>query len=80
MANITLSELNHAGVELFQDSESFFSELKDVDAISGGSYGYGGGGSYVSDMSFLTKLAEVFVGTYAIGHITYLAKSISSGW
>ncbi|WP_414530168.1 hypothetical protein, partial [Nodularia chucula] len=67
MANITLSELNNAGVELFQDSESFFSELQDVDAISGGS---SGSQPYFSDMSFLTKLAEVFVGTYAIGHIT----------
>ena len=32
MANIILSELNNAGVELFQDSESFLNELKDVDA------------------------------------------------
>ncbi|TVP61659.1 MAG: hypothetical protein EA343_13555 [Nodularia sp. (in: Bacteria)] len=78
MANITLSELNNAGVELFEDSESFLNELKNVDSISGGSsYGYGG---YVSDMSFLTKLAEAFVGTYAIGHVTYLAKSFSYGY
>ena len=77
MANIILSELNNAGVELFQDSESFLNELKNVDSISGGSsYGYGGGG-YVSDISTLTKLAEAFVGTYAIGHVTYLAKSFS---
>ncbi|MBE9198753.1 MULTISPECIES: hypothetical protein [unclassified Nodularia (in: cyanobacteria)] len=75
MANITLSELNNAGVELFQDSESFFNELKDVDSISGGSTS-----GYVSDISTLTKLAEVFVTTYAIGHVTYLAKSISSGY
>ncbi|WP_414564194.1 MULTISPECIES: hypothetical protein [unclassified Anabaena] len=77
MANITLSELNIAGSELFQDSESFLNELKDVDVISGGSYGYGGGG-YFSDASTLTKLAEAFVTTYAIGHVTYLAKSFSS--
>ncbi len=75
MANITLSELNNAGVELFQDSESFLNELKDVDSISGGSTG-----SYVSDMSFLTKLAEAFVTVYAIGHVTYLAKSFTSGY
>ncbi|TVP61658.1 MAG: hypothetical protein EA343_13545 [Nodularia sp. (in: Bacteria)] len=77
MANITLSELNNAGAELFQDSESFLNELKDVDAISGGSYGYGG---YVSDMSTLTKLAEAFVTVYAIGHVTVLAKSFSYGY
>ncbi|WP_339459167.1 hypothetical protein [Nodularia spumigena] len=77
MANITLSELNNAGAELFQDSESFLNELKDVDSISGGStdtYGY------VSDISTLTKLAEAFVFTYSIGHVTYLAKSISYGY
>ncbi len=77
MANITLSELNNAGAELFQDSESFLNELKDVDAISGGSsYNQG----YVSDMSTLTKLAEAFVTTYAIGHVTVLAKSFSYGY
>ncbi|HYW18595.1 MAG TPA: hypothetical protein VE956_04640 [Nodularia sp. (in: cyanobacteria)] len=77
MANITLSELNNAGVELFQDSESFLNELKNVDSISGGSTD-----AYVgySDMSTLTKLAEAFVTTYAIGHITYLAKSFSGGY
>jgi hypothetical protein len=73
MANITLSELNIAGSELFQDSESFLNELKDVDVISGGSYNHG-----FSDASTLTKLAEAFVTTYAIGHVTYLAKSFSS--
>jgi hypothetical protein len=79
MANITLSELHNAGAELFQDSESFLNELQDVDAISGGSesgYGYGYGHG-VSDMTTLTKLAEAFVMTYAIGHVTILAKSIS---
>ncbi|GAX34667.1 hypothetical protein [Nodularia sp. NIES-3585] len=75
MANITLSELNNAGVELFQDSESFLNELKDVDSISGGSTS-----GYVSDISTLTKLAEAFVFTYSIGHVTYLAKSFSYGY
>ncbi|MDB9375017.1 hypothetical protein [Nodularia sphaerocarpa] len=77
MANITLSELNNAGVELFQDSESFLNELKDVDSISGGSTSHQ---PYVSDISTLTKLAEAFVTTYAIGHVTYLAKSFSYGY
>ncbi|WP_414520983.1 hypothetical protein [Umezakia ovalisporum] len=89
MANITLSQLNNAGAELFQDSESFLNELKDVDAIVGGSsdsasasasasdtyYGY-----HVSDISSLTKLAEAFVMTYSIGHVTFLAKSFSHGY
>ncbi len=80
MANITLSELNNAGAELFQDSESFLNELKDVDAISGGrTYGYGYQ-THVSDMSALTKLAEAFVISYAIGHVTVLAKSFSYGY
>ena len=81
MANITLSELHNAGAELFQDSESFLNELQDVDAISGGEasgyYGYGYRHTYVSDMSTLTKLAEAFVMSYAIGHVTILAKSVS---
>ncbi|MBW4614607.1 MAG: hypothetical protein KME21_15290 [Desmonostoc vinosum HA7617-LM4] len=70
MANITLSEL-HVGSQLFQDSESFLNDLSDVDAISGGSYGF-------SDMSGFDKLIEGYVNIYAIGHIAYLAKSFSS--
>ncbi|MCG6135290.1 MAG: hypothetical protein MET45_11590 [Nostoc sp. LLA-1] len=84
MANITLSELHAAGSELFQDSESFLNELSDVDTIAGGSYGgYNHSGqnqSGYSDISTLTKLAEAFVTVYAIGHVTYLAKSFSSGY
>ncbi|WP_414542887.1 hypothetical protein [Nostoc sp. CCY0012] len=79
MANITLSELHTAGSELFQDSESFLNELSDVDSINGGSYGGYSHGGY-SDISTLTKLAEAFVTVYAIGHVTYLAKSFSSGY
>jgi hypothetical protein len=81
MANITLSELNIAGSELFQDSESFLNELNDVEISGGSGYGYGHGGyAGFSDASTLTKLAEAFVTTYAIGHVTYLAKSISYGY
>ena len=81
MANITLSELHAAGSELFQDSESFLNEFSDVDSISGGQIGFGGGGlaaqAAVSDPKTLTKLAEAFVTVYAIGHVTVLAKSFS---
>ncbi|MEH2296942.1 hypothetical protein [Nostoc sp.] len=31
MASITISELRPAGIDLFHDSESFFSELTDAD-------------------------------------------------
>jgi hypothetical protein len=74
MANINLSELQNAGTELFQDSESFLNELQDVDAISGGSTATTSG---VSNPITLTKLAEAFVAVYAIGHVTVLAKSFS---
>ncbi|MBE9238103.1 hypothetical protein IQ227_19250 [Anabaena aphanizomenioides LEGE 00250] len=76
MASIKLSELQVAGSELFQDSESFLNEMSDVNSISV----YGGYNSTVSDMSTLTKLAEAFVNTYGIGHIGYLAKSYSEKW
>jgi hypothetical protein len=80
MANIKLSELNAAGSELFQDSESFLTEFSDVDSISGGQIGIataGGTGTYASNPLTLTKLAEAFVITYAVDHVTLLAKSFS---
>ena len=82
MANITLSELHNAGAELFQDSESFLNELQDVDAISGGTTTTTGARTTtgVSNPFTLTKLAEAFVTTYAIGHVTILAKSVSRNW
>ncbi|MBW4614605.1 MAG: hypothetical protein KME21_15280 [Desmonostoc vinosum HA7617-LM4] len=70
MANITLSEL-HVGSQLFQDSESFLNDLSDVDGISGGDYGF-------SDFYGFDKIIEGYVNVYAIGHVTYLAKSFSS--
>ncbi|MDP5337865.1 MAG: hypothetical protein NWQ28_04735 [Nodularia sp. (in: cyanobacteria)] len=75
MANINLFELNAAGSELFNDSESFLNEFSDVDSISGGQGGYAGG---VSNPATLMKLAEAFVSIYAIGHVTVLAKSFSA--
>ncbi|AFY42940.1 hypothetical protein [Nostoc sp. PCC 7107] len=81
MANITLSELNIAGSQLFQDSESFLNDLSDVDlsAAHGGNnanyadYGYGSD-SYIS---VFNKLIEGFVVVYAIQHIFSIAKSFS---
>ncbi|WP_445635612.1 Bacteriocin [Nostoc sp. DSM 114161] len=72
MANITLSELYVSGSELFEGTESFLNDLSDADSISGGNY------DGFSDISTLTKLAEAYVDTYAIGHITFVAKSYSS--
>ncbi|MBW4678014.1 MAG: hypothetical protein KME52_29690 [Desmonostoc geniculatum HA4340-LM1] len=74
MANITLSELYVSGSELFEGTESFLNDLSDADSISGGNQWSG-----FSDISTLTKLAEAYVDTYAIGHITFLAKSYSGG-
>ncbi|MBD2520608.1 hypothetical protein H6G93_37850 [Nostoc sp. FACHB-973] len=71
MANITLSELYVSGSELFEGTESFLNDLSDIDSISGGD------SSHFSDISTLTKLAEAYVDTYAIGHITFVAKSFS---
>jgi hypothetical protein len=82
MANITLSELNVAGSELFQDSESFLNELSNLDAIAGGAgrqigFGAGAGITAASNPMTLMKLAEAFVTVYAIDHVTLLAKSFS---
>ncbi|MBE9209811.1 hypothetical protein IQ244_25620 [Nostoc sp. LEGE 06077] len=80
MANITLSELNVAGSQLFQDSESFLNDLSDVDlnAAHGGNnanyYDYDGSDSYIS---VFNKLIEGFVDVYAIQHIFSIAKSFS---
>ncbi|MBE8988356.1 hypothetical protein [Nostoc sp. LEGE 12450] len=48
MASIALSQLNATGSELFQDSESFLSDLNNVDSIT--IYGGGEGGD-VSNVS-----------------------------
>ncbi|WP_414549354.1 hypothetical protein [Anabaena sp. CCY 0017] len=82
MATINLYELNATGSELFQDSESFLNEFNELDFISGGESSQASDAGYynpISDLSTLTKLAEAFVATYAIGHITVLAKSFSYG-
>ncbi len=79
MANIKLSELHAAGSELFHDSESFLNEFSDVDSISGGQVTIATGATVVaaSNPFTLTKLAEAFVITYAVEHVTILAKSFS---
>ncbi|HYW20171.1 MAG TPA: hypothetical protein VE956_12830 [Nodularia sp. (in: cyanobacteria)] len=71
MATINLSQLYATGSELFHDSENFLNELSDVDSSSKGQYNVVGG------IFSLTALAGAFVGTYGIGHGTYMAKSYS---
>jgi hypothetical protein len=71
MANITLSQLYATGWELFHDSESFLYELSNIDSSSKGEYNIVGG------IITLTALAGTFIGTYGIGHATYVAKSYS---
>ncbi|OCQ92783.1 hypothetical protein BCD64_08550 [Nostoc sp. MBR 210] len=75
MANITLTELNAVGSQLFQDSESFLNDLSEVDAIAAN----GANGSSVSDFYGFNKLIEGFVDVYAIQHIFGIAKSFSKG-
>ncbi len=71
MATITLDQLYATGSELFHDSESFLNELSDVDSSSKDQYNVVGG------IITFTAFAGAFVGTYAIGHATYVAKSYS---
>ncbi|MFN6518970.1 MAG: hypothetical protein RMY29_031375 [Nostoc sp. CreGUA01] len=73
MANITLSELYISGSELFEGTESFLTDLSDVDSISGGNSWSG-----FSDLSTLIKLAEAYVDVYAIAQIAFIATSYSN--
>ncbi|MDB9539280.1 hypothetical protein NWP21_11810 [Anabaenopsis sp. FSS-46] len=71
MATITLSQLYATGSELFHDSQSFLDELSDIDSSAKGQYNLVGG------IITFTALAGTFIGTYGIGHATYIAKSYS---
>jgi len=78
MANITLSQLNVTGSELFQDSESYLNELNDAASVSV----HGGGGSDFSGFGaygdFGVKYLEFLVDGYAIASIKHIAKSFSN--
>lgn len=79
MANITLWELNFAGSQLFQASESFMDDLNKVEAIAvyGGdnSPSYNSGYSFGSYVSTFNKLIEAFVDVYAIQLIFKIATT-----
>ncbi|AFZ27363.1 hypothetical protein Cylst_5338 [Cylindrospermum stagnale PCC 7417] len=79
MATIKLSELQIAGSELFQDSESFINELNDVASVSvhGGGHdsGFSDYGHFGAD--FGKKYLEYLVNGYAVSTIKEIAKSYS---
>lgn len=81
MATIKLSELQIAGSELFQDSESFINDLNDAASISvhGGdnssSSGFSEYGAFGAD--FGVKFLEYLVNGYAVSTVKEIAKSFS---
>ncbi|OUL28974.1 hypothetical protein BV372_24250 [Nostoc sp. T09] len=75
MANIKVSELNLAGAELFQDSESFLNDLTDVDTTAV----HGGEGAYFPEFSDLGyKVLEYGLVGFGITNIVSLVKSFST--
>jgi len=76
MANIKISELNAAGSELFNDSESFLNELTDVTSMSvyGGNGGYGGSQITSKAASFLTNIVGAFANLAALDFVYKLAS------
>lgn len=75
MANIKVSELNLAGAELFQDSESFLNDLTDMDTTSV----HGGAGAYFPEFSKLGyKVLEYGLVGFGITNITSLVQSFST--
>ncbi|WP_353929882.1 hypothetical protein WJM97_16465 [Okeanomitos corallinicola TIOX110] len=74
MANINITELNIAGSELFQDSESFLNEMNDSEGI----LVQGGSGSYFPDLlDYSVKSYEFALLGFAIDSVVSLAKSFS---
>jgi hypothetical protein len=74
MANIKLSELNIAGSELFQDSESFLNDMSDVD----GNLVQGGRASTIGQLiDYGIKSKEFVLLGFAIDSAVSLAKSFT---
>jgi hypothetical protein len=74
MANITLSQLNNSGADLFQDSESFLNDMSDIDNISI----QGGSGSGITNLiEYSIKDKEFVLLGFAIDNVVSLAKSFS---
>ncbi|MHC0064737.1 hypothetical protein ACWATR_17855 [Nostoc sp. UIC 10890] len=74
MATITLSELYLAGSELFQDSESFLTELNEMNSVSV----HGGQGEGYDDfLTYGEKGFEFSILGLGINNVVSLAKSFS---
>ncbi|MFW9263610.1 hypothetical protein A4S05_28080 [Nostoc sp. KVJ20] len=71
MANITLSELQ-VGSVLFQDSESFLTDLNDMNAVYGGE-GYG----FDPFLEYGAKGFEFSILGLGVNNVVSLAKSFS---
>ncbi|MHC0064733.1 hypothetical protein ACWATR_17835 [Nostoc sp. UIC 10890] len=74
MAQITLSELYLTGSELFQDSESFLTELNEMNSIAV----HGGQGEGYDDfLTYGEKGFEFSILGLGINNVVSLAKSFS---
>ncbi|MBI1241670.1 hypothetical protein [Umezakia ovalisporum] len=78
MANIILSQLHHAGSELFHDSEGFLHQLSDVDPISGGQATVATATTNaLSNLAILFQILDAYTLVDAMDQVTLLAKSFS---
>jgi hypothetical protein len=76
MAFIAVNELSITGSELFQDSESYLTELNNLDAVNGGRYiGYFGGAATIYDL--VAKGFEFGLYTLGFDVILHFTKSFS---
>ncbi|BAZ29279.1 hypothetical protein NIES4074_17210 [Cylindrospermum sp. NIES-4074] len=73
MASIKLSELQVAGSELFQDSESFINDLSDATSLSIN----GGDANFQDYGDFGVKYLEYLILGYGVDAIKYIVKSFS---
>ncbi|WP_017652207.1 hypothetical protein [Fortiea contorta] len=79
MAFIAINELRATGAELFQDSESYLTELNTLDAIHGGTNASASVGATATILGLVTKGYEFGVYTVGIEGISKLVKSFSYG-
>ncbi|WP_017652208.1 hypothetical protein [Fortiea contorta] len=81
MAFIAVNELRATGAELFQDSESYLTELNNLDAVHGGidAGATASAGATATILGLVTKGYEFGVYTVGIEGIAHLVKSFSNG-
>ncbi|WP_017652210.1 hypothetical protein [Fortiea contorta] len=80
MASITVNELHTTGVELFQDSESYLTELNNLDAVHGGTDPAANSeynGVTATVFSLIEKGYEFGIYTLGIDAIAAIIKSFS---